>query len=61
VDQLLDEGGEAVDTVRKQEHRAVMAEGDKSVSGSKYLWLYAQENHPKRHAGRFASGCATRT
>jgi transposase len=47
--------GKAVDTVRKQENRALMAEGDKSLAGSKYLWLYAQENLPKRHRGRFAS------
>jgi transposase len=47
--------GKAVDTVRKKEHRALMAEGDRSLSGSKYLWLYAQENLPARHAGRFAS------
>src|SRR5664279_3905863 len=32
-----------------------MVEGDKSLAGSKYLWLYAQENLPKRHRGRFAS------
>jgi transposase len=47
--------GKAVDTVRKQENRALMAEGDKSLAGSKYLWLYSQENLPKRHRGRFAS------
>ena len=47
--------GKAVDTVRKQEHRALMVEGDKSLSGSKYLWLYSEENLPERHRGRFAS------
>ena len=47
--------GKAVDTVRKQENRALMVEGDKSLAGSKYLWLYAQENLPKRHRERFAS------
>lgn len=39
--------GKAVDTVRKQENHALMAEGDKSLAGPKYLWLYAQENLPK--------------
>ena len=47
--------GKAVDTVRKQENRALMAEGDRSLAGSKYLWLYSRENLPNRHRGRFAS------
>src|SRR5713101_2844555 len=45
----------AVDTVRKAENRALAAEGDKSLSGSKYLWLYSAENLPARHRGRFAA------
>jgi len=47
--------GRAVDTVRKQENRALMAEGDKPCAGSKCLWPYSQENLPDRHRGRFAS------
>lgn len=43
----------AVDTVRKQENRALMATGDKRLAGSKYLWLYSAENLPDRHADRF--------
>jgi transposase len=43
----------AVDTVRKQENRALMATGDKSLTGSKYLWLYSAENLPSRHQSRF--------
>jgi len=39
----------AVDTVRKAENRALVAGGDKSLAGSKYLWLYSQENLPRRH------------
>ncbi len=39
----------AVDTVRKQENRALAAAGDKSLAGSKYLWLYSHENLPARH------------
>lgn len=35
-----------VDTVRKQENRALMGAGDKSLAGSKYLWLYSAENSP---------------
>ncbi len=44
----------AVDTVRKQENRALFAAGDKSLAGSKYLWLYSGENLPARHTDRFA-------
>jgi transposase len=43
----------AVDTVRKQQNRALVATGDKSLSGTKYLWLYSQENLPDRHKDRF--------
>jgi transposase len=41
--------GKAVDTVRKQEHRRLTAAGDDTLKGSKYLWLYAEENLPERH------------
>jgi transposase len=44
----------AVDTVRKQENRALLAKGDKTLAGTKYLWLYSLENLPDRHADRFA-------
>ena len=43
----------AVDTVRKQENRTLAAAGDKSLAGSKYLWLYSHENLPARHQDRF--------
>ena len=43
----------AVDTVRKQENRALVATGDKSLSRSKYLWLYSAETLPARHQDRF--------
>lgn len=45
----------AVDTVRKQENRALAAGGDKRLAGSKYLWLYSAENLPDRHRDRFAA------
>jgi len=49
----------AVDEVRKQEHRALRAGGGDSVlTGSKYLWLYAKENVPEKHAARFTALCA---
>ena len=31
--------GKAVDNVRKQEHRALMARGDETLKGTKYSWL----------------------
>ena len=31
--------GEAVNTVRKQEHRSLLEEGDRTLTGTKYLWL----------------------
>lgn len=45
----------AVDTVRKQENRTLAAAGDKSLAGSKYLWLYSAENLPTKHTDRFAA------
>lgn len=44
---------EAVDKVRKQEHRTLMKEGDSSLSRSKYLWLYSAENVPERAREHF--------
>ena len=43
----------AVDAVRKAENRALTARGDKSLTGSKYLWLYSAENLPEYHRERF--------
>jgi transposase len=45
--------GTAVDTVRKQENRALVAGGDKRLSGTKYMWMYSAENLPTRHQERF--------
>ena len=45
--------GKAVDTVRKKEHRALMASGDEMLKGSKYLWLYSRENVPERRREEF--------
>jgi transposase len=44
---------EAVDKVRRQEHRRLDKEGDETLKGSKYLWLYAQENLPERNRADF--------
>ena len=45
----------AVDQVRKMEHRLRHAEGDDTLKGTKYLWLYAEENVPDSQAEWFAA------
>lgn len=45
---------EAVDEVRKREHREHRARGDETLARSRYLWLYAQERLPPKHQQRFA-------
>lgn len=44
---------EAVDTVRKREHKALLESGDTTLTKSKYLWLYSAENVPERSRERF--------
>jgi len=39
--------GEAVDQVRRAEHKALSAEGDERLKGSRYLWLW----HPAELSG----------
>lgn len=46
---------EAVDTVRKQEHRALVEAGDERLTRTKYLWLYAKEHVPASRRREFAA------
>jgi transposase len=46
---------EAVDAVRKWEHRRLQAEGDETLKKTKYLWLYSAENLPESSRERFAA------
>ncbi len=46
---------EAVDAVRKWEHRRLQAEGDDTLKKTKYLWLYSEENLPETCRERFAA------
>ena len=46
---------EGVDKVRKSENRALWKDGDPTLKGSKYLWLYRGENLPEKHRDRFAA------
>lgn len=45
--------GEAVDKVRRQEHKALMAEGNENLKGSKYDWLYNPKNMTRKRKYRF--------
>ena len=45
----------AVDTVRKWEHRLLQEEDDETLKGTKYLWLFAEENLPEKWEERFAA------
>jgi len=45
---------EAVDAVRKAEHRRLQAEGDDTLKRTKYLWLFSEENIPEEQAEWFA-------
>jgi transposase len=44
---------DAVDKVRKHEHRALLEQGDTTLAKSKYLWLYSAENVPERSQEHF--------
>lgn len=44
----------AVDAVRKAEHRALRNVGNPTLTGTKYLWLYSEENLPEFHEEWFA-------
>ena len=47
--------GEAVDKVRRQEHKALMAEGYEDLKGSKHDWLYNPGNMTRKQKVRFKS------
>lgn len=44
---------EAVNDVRKSEHRRLQAQGDDILKSTRQLWLYGLENVPAKHAQRF--------
>lgn len=44
---------EAVNEVRKNEHRCLLAEGSDILKGTRQLWLYGLENVPAKQAQRF--------
>jgi transposase len=46
---------EAVDKVRRQEHKELLAQGDETLKGSRQLWLYNPQNHSAEQAAEFAA------
>jgi transposase len=46
---------EAVNDVRKREHRQLSEEGRSPLSGTRFWWLYGRENLPERHREGFAA------
>lgn len=44
---------DAVDQVRRAESKALWQQGDDSLKGTRYLWLYGQENVPEERADQF--------
>jgi len=45
--------GEAVDKVRRQEHKELMAQGDETLKGTRQLWLYNPENFSPEQVQEF--------
>jgi len=50
---VMQDMNEAVNTVRKQEHRKLLREGDDTLRGSRQLWLFGRENVPEKSIERF--------
>lgn len=47
--------GEAVDKVRRVEHKELMAQGDETLKGTRQLWLYNPENFSSEQAKEFSA------
>jgi transposase len=46
--------GEAVDKVRRQEHKELLAQGDETLKGTRQLWLYNPQNFSPGQREEFA-------
>jgi transposase len=47
--------GEAVDKVRREEHKELMAQGDETLKGTRQLWLYNPENFNPEQRSEFGA------
>jgi transposase len=45
--------GQALDKVRRREHKALLSQGDNTLRKSKYLWLRCLENGPEKSREHF--------
>lgn len=45
--------GQALDKVRRREHKVLLSQGDDTLSKTKYLWLHSHENVPEKSRERF--------
>jgi transposase len=45
--------GEAVDKVRRQEHKELLAQGDETLKGTRQLWLYNPQNFSPEQRAEF--------
>jgi transposase len=50
---IMQHMNEAVDAVRKEENRLLLENDIDILKGTKYLWLFAEENTPEKIAERF--------
>jgi transposase len=44
---------EAVDRVRRAEHKTLRQAGESTLTGTKYLWLWSEDNMPEHRAEQF--------
>jgi transposase len=47
--------GEAVDKVRRREHKELLAQGDETLKGTRQLWLYNPQNFSPEQAEEFSA------
>ena len=47
--------GKAVDQVRRQEHKELLAQGDETLTGTRQLWLYNPENFSPEQVAEFSA------
>jgi len=50
---MMQHMNQAVNDVRKAEHRALKAQGDDTLEGTRWLWLYGLENMPEAQRPAF--------
>ena len=50
---IMQHMNEAVDKVRRREHRELMAEGCELLKGTRHWWLYAYDHVPDKHLRAF--------